>query len=1673
MAVTFKPVETPARRELQKLAGSKKGLEFGGDSEIPLAPPPSSFPDIDFEGKLTQDVLTGSKAQKMPVGEAIASPTGLQFPGTGTRGGAVVDAASGANIQQQSRLYTALQGLEELSPETLYGTNGVLAQFWPTWEADLARSEAQDISTDAPEESMRLREGYKTTVNETLAALGQNPDFVQAVEDKLKPLQLEQNILTLPESDFKSSLMDGIIGGFARGEVAQMAGNRQSPAAAMTAVIGLEIFDDLGNQASQMMGMTPELIAAQGVPGQTGEAARLTMDTINQSPLGRWLNGESTDDEFIAALLTTMEERSFAEATMVGVGSPLNLLPMPIFDDLARIVLGSSARALRLGGRFGGRSLGDVLRLSHRFTSAMSSRGRDLLGESFLFARGGVARAEGRVPDVPTSYGPEGPGQFRRGVVELEELPEKPVDTQATNMFVSVRKGIGKAITKSRAATTDTLAHAQNVQNEIERYVKKQYGRALHETEKFGVKMSLLRAGVHDGSMKRYLRYTDEMAGYLKSYDGEAIPSEYSLRLLVLKHHEEILKMHPEKQGPEYTLQSVQEGLAQLQEEIAQRFDPKQRGVGTVRDTGWARVIQASSVIARAYHEMLMESVQDGFITHELGSTLYHTYPWYNPVRFLENQQIDGLELITKQGRLGEDVGQRIPGADGVTIHFLSEQSWDIYKQQENPLALLQNAILRHEQRRRLNDTVKSIVKALRTWEWDSVNRTGTLVKEYNMADVPSARIDPETGQMTGVFGDLGKVQVKVPRPRARRRPTAGGTADRPIGGRRADTTEVAYWDEGVPVFHEIPSDLFDVLEALIRIPNAGRALETALRFIQYPKRAAVTIYNPAFMAGNFIFEMFQLGFVHGILPHHHVINLGRAFKNIVVEEKLIEEMYEQNAVVLGFTRTSIRPPKFGEGPGVTVAKPTFKEDATVILRNQRDWKRFIRNPLTGPLKFLNETASIFEISSRMTLYEDALNRGLSQQEAALAARQGMVDFAQHGSVVHLLDSVFLYLNAGVQGAKMPFVVASKRPVHTAAVLAAIPALSTAVYAHNRKFKEECNNYYDIAPRDRYGSVVVMLPGCGELQGDGSYKPRYAKIVPFLRELAIPYGATTQFLESLDEKVPHDMGMFWNATRDQIWPLTSVLPFNSRETVNDEMGVPGLTRVKYPTELFDTYNELASNHNDFTNQPILDPKDRNPNFREGLQTTPQTSTTANNMGSLLDVPPPFIDHIIKSGIGGVGADIFAGFDMVQRAAGIGTETPQSVDSAVSELLLIRELFSGTPEEIDDAQARFLTGIDFEDHRKEPDILARGIGNKKQFLEYVEAELREAIKGERKPWDSVTKRFVGQTGYARRVLARVEALEKLGYSNAQSRAAGELIQEARIVTNQAQLALDKKLEEDGPAFVYQWRLSSKYNSMLMQMEVIRITNALPDAVQGSKIDYPKYIKHVSNYMGRWPIDETRGDMLYAYWRSLDAQIYDGLTGNMVDASYIDKSNSIVQQLLEDPKPLFRLQDEFHDSLSEKDRSLLNTKRNIYTTPKRREYYADMDKLRPYWDIEDRVHAGIVSAEAQRRFGQWLAANPMQKEVLERDYPHLLDEPLSRVRAERTRLLGENSTAVQTWNNDHPDEMQRVSLDRLRMKWHIGSKPYSMEDVEYYQRMLDEVDVESIVPLSVREGILPIY
>ena len=130
------------------------------------------------------------------------------------------------------------------------------------------------------------------------------------------------------------------------------------------------------------------------------------------------------------------------------------------------------------------------------------------------------------------------------------------------------------------------------------------------------------------------------------------------------------------------------------------------------------------------------------------------------------------------------------------------------------------------------------------------------------------------------------------------------------------------------------------------------------------------------------------------------------------------------------------------------------------------------------------------------------------------------------------------------------------------------------------------------------------------------------------------------------------------------------------------------------------------------------------------------------------------------------------------------------------------------------------------------------------------------------------------------------------------------------------------------------------------------------------------------------------------------------------------------------------------------------------------------MEPYYQVEDAVYAGM-EGEDQYRVGQWLAGTPEQKAALEREYPQLIRKFRLFVADQQINILSENTRESEEWNRAHPQFNPRESMQKIAQRWSIRNKPYSLEEHEHYQRLIDEVDIDSINVIEPRKDIPPIY
>lgn len=144
------------------------------------------------------------------------------------------------------------------------------------------------------------------------------------------------------------------------------------------------------------------------------------------------------------------------------------------------------------------------------------------------------------------------------------------------------------------------------------------------------------------------------------------------------------------------------------------------------------------------------------------------------------------------------------------------------------------------------------------------------------------------------------------------------------------------------------------------------------------------------------------------------------------------------------------------------------------------DWKKIQKlnrsNPrkvATAILQGVENFNEIFENASRLSVYKTALDKGMSREQAASLAKNATVNFNKKGSGGVIINALYLFSNAAIQGTTNTLR-AMRNPKIAAAVTTSIAASTYAVNNWNDSI--DPNWREKVSKWDRLSNMVVVLP---------------------------------------------------------------------------------------------------------------------------------------------------------------------------------------------------------------------------------------------------------------------------------------------------------------------------------------------------------------------------------------------------------------------------------------------------------------------------------------------------------------------------------------------------------------------------------------------------------------------
>ena len=780
----------------------------------------------------------------------------------------------------------------------------------------------------------------------------------------------------------------------------------------------------------------------------------------------------------------------------------------------------------------------------------------------------------------------------------------------------------------------------------------------------------------------------------------------------------------------------------------------------------FAQAEAGARVIQRIYQEERVRLAQAGFITDELAVDLAKRYPWYNPLKY--------VVYMDAQWRIGKSTKPFTVLSSG--FRRLTEEGTE--EAIRGPLEVLGEQLIQNEVRIQKNETAKAIIKL--------------------------ALEDPS----------LGVKKVSAVKPVAQ---VEGKPVFRPVGGDLPGT--LSFFENGKRQIYKVP-DFID-REAIMLNESMRHPVASLIGSLNGISRAAFTTFSPPFVVANMLNDMLTVFVTRGILPHQTARTLIRSLRGL-----------EGDPVMQSFRLAGGYQMRFyGRGAG-KIAREVGASGGQIVGTGPS----FLRQ-LKGAIPKAGE---IGEQSTRMAVYNKALDKTLPNwrsmtpeavaatpqaRVAAASSVESTINFARGGHLIKSLNPFIIFLNAAMEGTKLPFR-SLRESAATRWRLAGVGAGQVGLNAYNLSYPE----YFDIPNDIRWGSVVIMLPS-KEKDIYGNPKPRYLTIVPRTREWAFFLAPTTFAMEKMFSDNPTEFGEFSGALAPMLSPLNE---------------------IPSPIAMAEMW-EQAANYDLYRSRKIV-PTEMQTVLPED-QTMPWTSRTIQEVANTVGISPIRLEHGFSGILGGAGRTFTSVTDYI-----LNSLMPREV-SPETQALVERYEALETPTE-----RRSMVQELSSDQRKA------------MFNELRQPDPSIPVVS------PIAGRVLRDRGGQLRLTREEQAAKLTGISPEQTRETGSLLQKVSDARLTMQQQIDRQLRDDtlppdqriNPK---EWRLergnfSEQYKGVLRTLGV-----QFPGAAQIHKDGSvkTKYYGDIAKAAGSMVNPRMRGQAIAAGWYAIRAEGPEGTIG----------------------------------------------------------------------------------------------------------------------------------------------------------------------------------------------------
>lgn len=291
----------------------------------------------------------------------------------------------------------------------------------------------------------------------------------------------------------------------------------------------------------------------------------------------------------------------------------------------------------------------------------------------------------------------------------------------------------------------------------------------------------------------------------------------------------------------------------------------------------------------------------------------------------------------------------------------------------------------------------------------------------------------------------------------------------KPILEKVTDKQVLTMRENGKPVYLRINDPKFAAVFQGVNqeaLPGYIRAIGTFTRFYA----SLATRFKPDFVLSNKVRDLQDMLINVAADKNGGFISAAKAAKNDPGSFKAVYE-YIRGADTPGAKLYKQMKLDGGTTGGMSLST---RKDLEIDVENIRKINR--SNPRKAAETLLNGIEhwnTLFEDSTRLSVYKEALNKGLSRDAAAVMAKDSTLDFNTKGTAGSVVNALYMFSNASIQGSTT-ILRSLKNPKVAAPVIAIVGASTYKINRWNDSVDPEWRD--KVSKWDRVSNQVVMVP---------------------------------------------------------------------------------------------------------------------------------------------------------------------------------------------------------------------------------------------------------------------------------------------------------------------------------------------------------------------------------------------------------------------------------------------------------------------------------------------------------------------------------------------------------------------------------------------------------------------